>query len=405
MLSVREGARLQGFPDWFEFRGEQYEQFEQIGNAVPPLLAVALARQARAFVRNPVTQSIVKPMARGLTGKQKPGILDSNPKKEKIEQAQNVIKAVGIPVRGMTPRRSERLALALLAVALLKPKDGWSKAQCYFDNSGHTSTTRQIIRFWNEHYEQAVADSSYDDVRRRDLIVLVEAGLVSKSAADPAADNNDGTRGYSINESAISLLRSYGTKNWEPELIKFRGSAGSPDDRLSKARDFKRVPVTLPNGTELKLSPGPHNLIQKAVIEEFIPRFSRGCRLLYLGDTEKKILFIDEPALKELGLPKPSRAMLPDILAYEPERNWLFVIEAVHSSNPIGLLRHKKLQELTKDCPAGRVYVSAFENARAFKKFVGDISWQTEVWIADNPDHLIHFDGDRFLGPYDAVSK
>jgi site-specific DNA-cytosine methylase len=281
MLTVREGARLQGFPDWFEFRGEQSEQFDQIGNAVPPLLAVALARQVKAFLQNRDTTSIVKPMPRGLTGKPKPGILDTDLKKQKIEQAENVLKAAGIPIRGMTPRRAERVSLALLAVAQLRPNDAWSKAKSYFDGSGATSTTRQIIRFWNEHYGQAVADSSYDDVRRKDLVVLVEAGLVSKSAADPAADNNDGTRGYSIHESAISLLRTYGTKTWESELIRFRGTAGSPDDRLSKARDFKRVPVTLPDGIQFKLSPGPHNVIQKAVIEEFIPRFSRGCRVLY----------------------------------------------------------------------------------------------------------------------------
>jgi site-specific DNA-cytosine methylase len=387
MLTVREGARLQGFPDWFEFHGDQYEQLEQIGNAVPPLLAVALARQARAFIQKPAG-GIVIPMSRGLTGKPKRGILESNPTTQKIEQAINPMKAVGIPVRGMTTRRAERVALALLAVARITPKDAWIQAQCHFDSSGHPSTTRQVIRFWNEHYGQSVADSSYDDVRRKDLIVLVEGGLVARSAADPAADVNDGTRGYSVDGSAIPLVRSYGTKRWESELIKFRGTVGSPGDRLSKARDFKRVPVTLPNGKEFKLSPGPHNVIQKAVIEQFIPRFSRGCKVLYLGDTEKKILFVDEPALTALGLPKPSREMLPDILAYEPERNWLFVIEAVHSSNPIGVLRHKKLQELTKHCTAGRIYVSAFQNAKTFKAFAGDISWETEVWIADDPDHV-----------------
>ncbi len=403
MLTVREGARLQGFPDWFRFAGEQSEQFDQIGNAVPPLLALALARQVKTFSERPVSSSIVNRMARGLTGKQRPGILERDPKTEKIEQATNIMKLVGVPVRGMTPRRAERVALALLAVARLKPQDIWARAQCFFDQSGQTSTTRQIIRFWNEHYGQRVADSSYDDVRRKDLVLLVESGLVARSAADPAADNNDGTGGYSIHESAISLIRSYGTKNWEKELVQFRGIAGSPDDRLSKAREFKRVPVILPSGKEFRLSPGPHNVIQKAVIEQFLPRFAEGCKVLYLGDTEKKHLFIDEPALAALGLPKPSREMLPDILAYDPRRNWLFVIEAVHSSNPIGAIRHKKLQELTRDCSAGCIYVSAFENAKTFRKFVGEISWQTEVWLADNPDHVIHFDGERFLGPYGSV--
>ena len=122
--------------------------------------------------------------------------------------------------------------------------------------------------------------------------------------------------------------------------------------------------------------------------------------MLYLGDTEKKILAINERALAKLGLAKPSGSMLPDILAYDRKRKWLLVIEAVHSSNPIGVLRHKKLRELTKDCTVGRVYISAFADAMTFRSFSGDISWQTEVWIAEDPEHLIHFDGERYFGPY-----
>ena len=401
-LTVREGARLQSFPDWFQFHGDQYEQFEQIGNAVPPLLAAALASQVKHFLSCP---EVSKPAGHTLhiVGKPKaPGILQENPVKEKIEQAANILKAVGVQVRGLTARRAERLSLALLGAAHLKPTDDWADAKCYFTDGTEPMTTRDILRFWNQHYKQKLSDGSYDDVWRKDLIVLVSAGLAAKSAADPAADQNDGTRGYSIHESAIDLLRAYGTERWESELIRFRAVAGSPDDRLSRAREFKRVPVILPDGTEIKLSPGPHNLIQKAIIEEFLPRFSRNPRILYLGDTEKKILFIDNETLLKLGLPEPSRAMLPDILAYEPERNWLFVIEAVHSANPIGPVRHRRLQELTKGCSAGRVYVSAFESKQAFRKFVADISWETEVWIADDPDHIIHFDGERFLGPHDA---
>ncbi|SMH52807.1 BsuBI/PstI family type II restriction endonuclease [Azospirillum agricola] len=400
MLTVREAARLQSFPDWFRFEGTEYDQHEQIGNAVPPLLALAVAGQVKKFIDRAPNGTVRSPSKGG--GMQQGSLLEADPVSIKVEQALNIMRAVGVPVRDMTPRRRERVALALLAVAHVPPAGEWVEARCFFDGGPKPVTSRQIIGLWNRHYGQQIADSSYDGVRK-DLVFLVEAGLVAKSAANPAADTNDGTRGYSVHEDAIALLRSYGAESWENELVRFRSKFASLSDRLSKAREYRMVPVTLPDGKAFKLSPGPHNLIQKAVIEDFLPRFSKGAQVLYLGDTEKKILHVDEDAILRLGLPKPSRAMLPDILAYEAERNWLFLIEAVHSSNPISELRHMKLQELTQGCTAGCVYVSAFESLKTFARFAKEIGWETEVWVADNPGHMIHFNGDRFMGPHERT--
>ena len=160
------------------------------------------------------------------------------------------------------------------------------------------------------------------------------------------------------------------------------------------------VPVTLPSGQTFNLSPGPHNQIQKAIIEEFLPRFSNGAQVLYIGDTSKKVLYIDTEKLRSLGIEEPSRDMLPDVLAYDPAQNWLFVIEAVHSSNPIDQLRHLALRRLTDKTTAGCVFVSVFMNMSTFARFSRRISWETEVWIVDEPDHMIHFDGEQFLGPH-----
>jgi hypothetical protein len=46
------------------------------------------------------------------------------------------------------------------------------------------------------------------------------------------------------------------------------------------------------------------------------------------------------------------------------------------------------------------VFVTAFLNRRGLLKYLGAIAWETEVWVADTPDHMIHFNGERFLGPY-----
>jgi len=252
MLTVREGARLQGFPDWFEFKGEQSEQFDQIGNAVPPLLAVALARSVRVLLQNSVTRrSIAMPVARGLTGKQNPGLLEDDPKERKIEQAINIMKAAGVAVRGMTPRRTERLALALLGAAQLRPEDPWTKSGAFCDGSGDRHlTVVQILAFCNRSYGQPVSPAATEEVWERDLTALASAGLVSGGEADPGSGQNDGTRGFAISRSAISFLQSYGTLNWESELLKFRTSAGSPGDRLSRARDFKMAPLLLANGIQ-----------------------------------------------------------------------------------------------------------------------------------------------------------
>ena len=396
-LTVSEGARLQGFPDWFAFAGNEYEQCEQIGNAVAPLLGLALAQSAKSALAMESPNLEYVNHGRQIMVSD---VLANDPAAAKVEQALNILRGIGVPLRNYTRRRRERIAKALLAVGHLQPHTPWSEARSFFDDGLKPITTREIIRFWNAHYGENLADASYDDVRRRDLAILAEAKLVMPSAADPAADTNDGTRGYALPQEALELLRSYGSDRWESELLLFRQNAGALADRLSKAREFNMVPVKLPNGQVYTLSPGPHNEIQKAIIEEFLPRFSKGATVLYLGDTSKKALYIDIEELRMLGIAELSRDMLPDILAYDAEQQWLFIIEAVHSSNPIDWLRHLALRRLTENVTVGCVFVSAFRDRSAFGRFSKAISWETEAWIADEPDHIIHFDGGRFLGPH-----
>jgi len=174
-------------------------------------------------------------------------------------------------------------------------------------------------------------------------------------------------------------------------------------EQLDAARQLHLVPIKFPDGQVLQFSPGEHNLLQKTIIEQFLPRYGFGAEILYVGDTAKKLLVIDEKKLKALKFFEMKHGELPDIVAYSAKKNWLFLIEAVHSSGPISPVRLLELKRLTKNCSADIVFVTAFLNRDTFRKYAPEIAWETEVWIADSPDHMVHFDGDKFLGPYKSA--
>ncbi len=171
-------------------------------------------------------------------------------------------------------------------------------------------------------------------------------------------------------------------------------------EQLKRQRDLARIPVTIKEGQQLHFSPGPHNELQKKIIEGFLPLFGYSAQILYVGDTADKFLFIDEEKLKALNFFELAHDQLPDVVAYSATKNWLFLVEAVHSANPVSELRRHTLEKMAKNCTADLVYVTAFPDRDTFRRHVKDIAWETEVWIADAPEHLIHFNGDKFLGPY-----
>ena len=156
----------------------------------------------------------------------------------------------------------------------------------------------------------------------------------------------------------------------------------------------------MPGGKPLELSLGEHNVLQKEIIENFLPRFGSDCDILYIGDTSNKTLHIEKEELRKLNFFELSHDELPDIIAYSMKNNWLYLIEAVHSSGPMSETRVHELKQLLKDCTAELIFVTAFLSKNVFRKWASKIAWETEVWIADNADHLIHFNGHKFLGAY-----
>lgn len=322
---------------------------------------------------------------------------------QKTQEALEILREVDIPVDSLTERHRVRLALVLLATANVKPDARWADASYYQDADSWAPTTREVISYLNQHYQQQISSGSYDDIRRKNFIYLVESGLVLKSAKNPEANTNNPRRGYAINPDAIDVLRHFGRGSWRQAVDEFRRKYGSLEARMERRREPPKLSVKLPQGVTVELSVGPHNQIQKAIVEEFLPRFAPNAELLYIGDTSKKSLYLNVRRLEELGFFELAHDALPDIVAYDPARNWLFLIEAVHSSNPISRLRHLNLERLTKDCTAPRVYVSAFKDRRSFREWVLEISWESEVWLVESPDHLIHFNGEKFLGPHEPL--
>lgn len=320
-------------------------------------------------------------------------------KPEKIQKLINctlyILDCFGIPMDS-TPRRLERMAIAFLASGDVKSIEDFKTIKDW--NSGYSLKTRDIINFVNEHFNEDISSGSYDDIRRKDLKLLTIAEVVLRSS--PNSATNDSTRGYSINPIYADIIREFGNKNWEKVVFEKLKKIEPLNQKLKRERGIQKVEVFLKPGITLPLTAGEHNLLQKAIIEAFLPRYGFGAEVLYIGDTSDKYLFLEKEKLIKLNFFEISHEELPDVIAYSDSKNWLYLIEAVHSSGPISEIRLLQLQKLTKDCTADIVYVTAFLNRQKFRQFMTEIAWETEVWIADNPDHLIHFNGDKFLGPY-----
>jgi BsuBI/PstI restriction endonuclease domain/BsuBI/PstI restriction endonuclease HTH domain len=312
-----------------------------------------------------------------------------------INQALDILVALGIPM-DETVRRRERMALAFLAAADVKRFEDWSTAKSQSD--GWSLTTRQIIEYWNTHFGENVSSGSYDDIRRKDLLLVVHAGVVVPDQPDTARNNP--RRAYVLADEYAQAIRAYGTPDFEAAAELAITGKETLADRWIAERALSRVPIEVAPGVELSFGPGEHNVLIKAVIQQFLPRFGHEAIVLYVGDAEKKDLHIDRERLHELGCSELDHGELPDVIAYSEIKDWLFVIEAVHSFGPISNVRHDRLKALLHRGTAGTVFVTAFADRLSFRRWIKDIAWQTEVWIASEPEHIIHFDGERFLGPY-----
>lgn len=307
-----------------------------------------------------------------------------------IRDAIHILEAIGMP----KAQQNERSALCLLALLNLTPDKKWEQSEKTL--MGITP----IMEWINQHYEKDYAPNTRETIRRYTIHQFVEAGIVRYNPDKPDRPVNSPLTVYQIEDTVLEVLRFFGTLTWDDRLTAYLADHKPLAARYAMEREQNRIPVKIADGKEITLSPGDHSELIRAIIEEFGPRFVPGGVLVYAGDTGDKWGYVDAQLLSDLGVNLDAHGKMPDVILFCPKRNWLLLVEAVTSHGPVDGKRHAELSRLFSQSKAGRVYVTAFPSRFLMGRYVGEIAWETEVWQADAPSHLIHFNGERFLGPY-----
>jgi len=311
-----------------------------------------------------------------------------------IEAAQQIIISLGLP----RAQQNERSALCLLALLNLTTGKSWADAE------NPLMGITPIMAWVREHYGKEYAPNTRETVRRQTIHQFCDAGLVLYNPDEPDRPVNSPNAVYQIEPAALALLRTFDTPDWHDNLAAYIAERETLVAKYAREREQNRIPVEIAPGQQITLSPGEHSELIRAIIEDFAPRFAPGSVLVYAGDTGEKWGYFDAALPASLGVDVDSHGKMPDVVLHYTAKNWLLLVESVTSHGPVDGKRHAELATLFAGSKAGLVYVTAFPNRAVMGRYLSEIAWETEVWVADAPSHLIHFDGERFLGPYNSSS-
>lgn len=313
-------------------------------------------------------------------------------KNEHIEAAHQIIISLGLP----RAQQNERSALSLLALLNLTPGKPWSDAE------NPLVGITPIMDWAREHYGKEYAPNTRETFRRQTMHQFCDAGVALYNPDKPDRPVNSPKAVYQVEPAALALFRTFGTPQWHHNLPAYLAERETLVAKYAMEREQNRIPVEIAPGNEITLSPGEHSELIRAIIEDFAPRFAPGSVLVYAGDTGDKWGYFDAALLADLGVDVDSHGKMPDVVLHFTGKNWLLLVESVTSHGPVDGKRHAELAKLFAGSKAGLVYVTAFPNRAIMARYLGEIAWETEVWVADAPSHLIHFNGSRFLGPYEG---
>lgn len=301
---------------------------------------------------------------------------------DKIERVKKLLEELGIP----KPQRKDSCVLALLSLANLGKRTPWPEA------TNEWLGIHGILEFIKDKYKIKYAENTRETIRKDGLHHFVNAALVERYA--PAT--NSPKYSYRLTEEFLEVIRNINVS--KKALNAFKQNHQSLIEIYASKKEMEKMPVKI-NGQDFTFSPGKHNQLQKAIIEEFAPRFAPNAECLYVGDTIRKDLVKQEERLKELGFTITLHDKMPDVVLYRPDEDWLYFIEAFTSRGPMDPKRIMEIDEMTPNVKSGKIYVTAFLDFNTYKSHSHELAWETEVWIAEKPGHMIHLNGDKFLGP------
>lgn len=316
-------------------------------------------------------------------------------RKRLVADALRILENMGLP----RAQQNERSALTLLALLDLRPGSNWAQS------SAPLMGITPIMDWARAHYAKDYAPNTRETVRRQTMHQMVAAGIALYNPDNPGRPVNSPRAVYQIAGPALSVIKTYGTSKWEVNLRAYLSTQQTLAAQYAAERGQHRIPVRIAAGKQIDLTPGGHSELIKAIVEDFAPRFAPGSVLVYAGDTGAKWGYFDEDHLRSVGVSVDSHGKMPDVVLHFIARNWLSLVESATSHGPVDAKRHRELANLFASSKAGLIYVTAFPNRQVMGRYLGEIAWETEVWVADNPSHLIHFNGERFLGPYAAETK
>lgn len=308
----------------------------------------------------------------------------------KLDEVKVILQDLEVPAK----QQADLCCYTLLAMANITEIASWN------DSTNDWIRIHDILIFTSKNYGITYAENSRETFRKQAIHHFRNAAFIEDNGM---ATNSPNYR-YRLTDEMLQLIRSFGTDEWSDIKENFLRNHTSLVKLYTSKKTMTRMPVKI-NGEDLNFSTGAHNELQKAIIEEFAPRFAHGSQCLYVGDTTVKDLVKNESKLRELGFEITLHDKMPDVVLYSEEKNWLFFIESVTSVGPMDPKRILEINSMTKCVKAGKIFVSAFLDFKTFKKFSDTLAWETEVWIADMPEHMIHLNGDKFLGPHNSLNR